>query len=68
MFNPMTLEGKTIIVTGAGQGIGRAIAESILQLGGRVVAMDRNEDTLAEFLDEVKSDKLMIAAGDVTDG
>lgn len=68
MFNPMTLEGKTIIVTGAGQGIGRAIAESILQLGGRVVAMDRNEATLAEFRDEAKSDKLMIAAGDVTDG
>lgn len=68
MFNPMTLEGKTIIVTGAGQGIGRAIAESILKLDGRVVAMDRNEATLGQFRDEIATDRLMTAAGDVTDG
>jgi len=32
--NPMSLEGRTIIVTGAGQGIGRAIADLVVALGG----------------------------------
>jgi len=57
-----------VIVTGAGQGIGRAIANGILALGGRVVAMDRNANALREFQNEVGTDRLMIADGDVTDG
>ncbi|MEO8722123.1 MAG: SDR family NAD(P)-dependent oxidoreductase [Sphingobium sp.] len=68
MINPMSLEGKTVIVTGAGQGIGRAIANAILELGGRVVAMDRNDDALSQFRDEFGDGRLMVAAGDVTDG
>ena len=68
MYNPMSLENKTIIVTGAGQGIGRAIAHSAILLGGRVVAMDRNPETLAEFEREAATDRLITAAGDVTDG
>jgi len=45
--NPMSLEGRTIIVTGAGQGIGRAIADLVVALGGNVVIADMNPDTLA---------------------
>ncbi len=67
MFNPMTLEGKTIVVTGAGQGIGRAVANTIMKLGGRVVAVDRNQDGLNEFQGEAPADRLIIAVGDVTD-
>ena len=68
MINPMSLENRSVIVTGAGQGIGRAIANGILALGGRVVAMDRNANALREFQNEVGTDRLMIADGDVTDG
>lgn len=68
MINPMSLEGKTVVVTGAGQGIGRAIANGVLALGGRVVAMDRNADALDAFAGEVSAEQMMIAAGDVTDG
>jgi 3-oxoacyl-[acyl-carrier protein] reductase len=68
MYNPMSLENKTIIVTGAGQGIGRAIANSVLLLGGRVVAIDRNAETVAQFGSEAATDRLITAAGDVTDG
>lgn len=64
MINPMSLEGKTIIVTGAAQGIGRSIAEISLDLGARVVAMDRNAEGLGQL---AKNDRLAIAAGDVTD-
>lgn len=67
MINPMSLEGKAIIVTGAAQGIGRAIADGILELGGRVIVMDRNADALEAFQREHASDRLMTAAGDVTD-
>lgn len=65
MSNPMTLEGKSILVTGAGQGIGRAIATAILELGGRVVAIDRNPETLDELRREERSDRLTVAVGDV---
>ncbi len=65
MSNPMTLEGKSILVTGAGQGIGRAIATAILELGGRVVAIDRNPETLDELRREARSDRLTVAVGDV---
>jgi len=36
----MRLEGKTAIVTGAGRGIGRAVAERFLHEGARVIAAD----------------------------
>ncbi len=38
-------KGKTIIVTGAGQGIGKEIAKGIVEGGGNVVICDINEET-----------------------
>jgi 3-oxoacyl-[acyl-carrier protein] reductase len=46
MKNPMSLEGRTIIVTGAGQGIGSALATMALDLGANVVGVDLNADGL----------------------
>jgi 3-oxoacyl-[acyl-carrier protein] reductase len=46
--NPMSLEGRNIMVTGAGQGIGRAIAEVAVGLGGRVLLTDINPIALEE--------------------
>jgi 2-keto-3-deoxy-L-fuconate dehydrogenase len=40
------LSGKTAFITAAGQGIGRAIAESFLREGARVVATDIDEGKL----------------------
>jgi pyridoxal 4-dehydrogenase len=41
----MKLQGRVAIVTGAGQGIGRAIAEKLSQEGAAVVVADVNEET-----------------------
>jgi NADP-dependent 3-hydroxy acid dehydrogenase YdfG len=41
------LEGKRVLVTGAGSGIGRACALELARAGGTVVASDRSEDGLA---------------------
>jgi 2-keto-3-deoxy-L-fuconate dehydrogenase len=42
------LSGKNCLVTGAGQGIGRAITEAFVQEGARVIASDIQEELLAE--------------------
>ncbi len=42
----LSLEGRTAIVTGAANGIGRAIVESYLQHGAKVLAVDLSADDL----------------------
>ncbi|MDX3452383.1 SDR family NAD(P)-dependent oxidoreductase [Streptomyces sp. ME02-8801-2C] len=50
-----SLSGKTVLVTGAGQGIGRAIAVRMAQQGASAVAVaDRNEETAAETAELVR--------------
>jgi len=63
--NPMTLQDRVIIITGAAQGIGRGVALQVLQLGGRAVLIDRNEAGLADIAGEFGGRALAIA-GDVS--
>ena len=50
MYNPYSLEGKTILVTGASSGIGRATAIECSKMGATVVVTARNEERLKETL------------------
>ena len=43
MIHPRRFEGKTGVVTGAAQGIGRTVALSMAAEGGKVVLVDRSE-------------------------
>jgi 3-oxoacyl-[acyl-carrier protein] reductase len=45
---PFSLEGKTAIVTGAGRGIGRAIAQTLADYGAAVMINDIDRDPLFE--------------------
>lgn len=53
MYNPFTLENKTILVTGASSGIGKAIAIECSKLGANLVINGRNEIRLKETYDEL---------------
>ena len=46
MMNPFSLEGKTVLVTGASSGIGRGIAIECSKMGAKVVLNARNEEQL----------------------
>jgi pyridoxal 4-dehydrogenase len=49
----MKLEGRVAIVTGAGQGIGRAIAEKLRAEGASVVVADKNSETAEKTAAEI---------------
>jgi short-subunit dehydrogenase len=61
------LAGLRILVTGASQGIGRAIAVEAARRGGRVVASARSADLLQELRKEVQSTggEIEVVAGDI---
>ena len=48
MINPFSLEGKTILVTGASSGIGRSIAIRCSQMGAKIIASGRSQERLEE--------------------
>lgn len=50
MNNPFSLQGKTILVTGASSGIGRQCAIECSRAGAKVILVARNEERLAETL------------------
>lgn len=52
-YNPFSLEGKTILVTGASSGIGRATAIACSQMGAKVILTARNEGRIKETLSQM---------------
>lgn len=53
-FNPFSLEGKTILVTGASSGIGRQCAIDCSKMGAKVVAIGRNQERLDGVVAEME--------------
>jgi NAD(P)-dependent dehydrogenase (short-subunit alcohol dehydrogenase family) len=66
MNNPFSLQDRTILVTGASSGIGRAIAISSSQMGANVVITGRNRQRLEETLSVMGDGNHMIIIADLT--
>lgn len=57
---------RTVIVTGAASGIGRATAERLADEGARVIAVDLSEERLQAVADGRPDADLVAVAGDIT--
>jgi len=52
MADPFSLHGKTALITGAGRGLGSAVATALGRAGAEVIALDISP--LNEFKDELE--------------
>ena len=66
MDNPMSLEDRVIIVTGAAQGVGRGVAQKAASLGATVALVDINGDGAQETAELIGGDTT-VHAGSVAD-
>ena len=66
MMNPFSLEGKTILVTGASSGIGRGIAIACSKMGASVILNGRNTDRLQETLAQMQEGTHHIIPADIS--
>ena len=67
MTNPMGLEGRTIMVTGANQGIGQAVAGLCAELGANLALVDVNDDAMGAMAAELGPERARAYAGSVAD-
>ena len=66
-YNPFSLSGKTILVTGASSGIGRSIAIECSKMGASFIITGRNEVRLSETLSMLCGDGHIIVSADITE-
>ena len=70
MLKENSLNGKTIIVTGGGSGLGKSMSEYLLTLGANIIITSRREDLLKKVADEMMKEfggKVLPIACDVRD-
>lgn len=65
MDNPFSLLGKTILVTGASSGIGRATSIECSRMGAKLVLHGRNENRLKETLSNLHGEGHIYVLGDI---
>lgn len=66
MYNPYSLEGKTILITGASSGIGRATAIECSKLGAKCVITARNKERLQQTFESLVGDGHVQIIADLT--
>lgn len=67
MYNPFSLEGKTILVTGASSGIGRTTAIECSKLGATLVLTGRNEEALLDTKAQLIGENHTYVVADLSD-
>lgn len=66
MINPMEMTGRNVLVTGAAQGIGEAVARLAHDLGAHVILNDMQADKLQALADDL-GDRVTCHVGSVSD-
>ena len=66
MYNPFSLEGKTVLVTGASSGIGRGIAVECSKMGAKVVINGRNKERLQKTFDQLEGEEHIQIVADLS--
>ncbi len=66
-FNPFSLQGKTVLITGASSGIGRETAIVCSKMGANVVITGRNELRLKETFEALEGNCNLSILADLTD-
>lgn len=66
-YNPFSLEGKTILITGAAGGIGRVTSVECTKLGAKVILTDVNETGLKETMSILEGKDHSMYCVDLTD-
>lgn len=67
MLNPMDMTGKTVLVTGASSGIGRATAVLLSHLGARVILVARSSEKLEQTFNQLSGSGHAIEPYDLAD-
>ena len=65
-YNPFSLSGKVVLVTGASSGIGQATAVECSRLGARLVITGRNAERLQETFSRLEGDGHMQILAELT--
>lgn len=65
-YNPFSLKGKTILITGASSGIGRATAIECSRMGATLIITGRNEERLNETLSLLENEGNISIIADIS--
>lgn len=66
-YNPFSIEGKTILITGASSGIGKATAIECSKMGAKIVITGRNEKRLNKTFESLEGEGHEKLIGDLSD-
>ena len=65
-YNPFSLVGKTILVTGASSGIGKATAIECSRMGAKMILTGRNEERLQKAFESLEGDGHLQIVSDIS--
>lgn len=66
-YNPFSLAGKTILITGASSGIGKRTAVECSRFGAKVIVTGRNEERLADTIGQMEGQGHSMFTADLTE-
>lgn len=66
MHNPFSLEGKTLLITGASSGIGQRTAIECAKMGARCIITARSEERLSETLSQMEGEGHQMVLAELT--